>query len=101
MRRAIFLDRDGTVIIDPPDERVDSVNEIELFPDTIEAFAQLANLDYDLFFITNQAGIAEGRYALEDVKKIDDKILSMIAPTGAMIKKVYVCPHAPDQNCSC
>lgn len=41
--KAIFLDRDGALIVDPPDLRVDSIDDIELFPDTIEAMRQLSH----------------------------------------------------------
>jgi imidazoleglycerol-phosphate dehydratase/histidinol-phosphatase len=59
--KVVFLDRDGTVIQDPPDERVDSTEKIELFPDSIEALKFLAENDFSVVLITNQAGISEGR----------------------------------------
>ena len=48
--KAVFLDRDGTVIVDPPDERVDSIDKIELFPMTLQALSELAELNYSVFF---------------------------------------------------
>ena len=68
--RAVFLDRDGTVIQGiPVHERVDSFEKIELFKDTISALARLAKLDYLVFFVTNQAGIAEGLISLDEFSK--------------------------------
>jgi D-glycero-D-manno-heptose 1,7-bisphosphate phosphatase len=97
----IFLDRDGTVIRDPKDERVDTEEKIELFPDSIEALRYLADHDFGVIFITNQAGIAEGRITREDFDQINNKVLGMLAPSGVKILKTYVCPHSPEDNCEC
>lgn len=98
---AVFLDRDGTVIVDPPDERVDKVEKIKLFPDTLDALGKLATLDYGVIFITNQAGIAEGRITEDDFWRIQDKVLDMLASSGIKILKTFVCPHGPSDNCEC
>jgi D-glycero-D-manno-heptose 1,7-bisphosphate phosphatase len=99
--KAVFLDRDGTVIVDPPDERVDKIEKIELFPWTINAMSKLAELDFGAFFITNQAGIAEGRIDISEFNSINEKVLEMLEPSGIKILKTYVCPHGPDDNCDC
>jgi D-glycero-D-manno-heptose 1,7-bisphosphate phosphatase len=99
--KAVFLDRDGTLIVDPPDLRVDSIEEIELFPDTIEAMRQLAKLDYGVVLVTNQAGIAEGRLTEDDFWQIENKVIEMLAPSGIKILKTYFCPHSPADNCQC
>jgi len=99
--KAVFLDRDGTIIVDPPDERVDSASKITLFPDTIEALRLLARLDYGVFLITNQAGIAEGRISKKDFGLINHAVLQELAPSGVHIIRTYVCPHSPADNCGC
>lgn len=97
----IFLDRDGTVIKDPGDERVTSEEKIELFPDTIEALAYLAQHDFSVVLITNQAGISEGRITVEDFERINNKVIEMLKPSGVTILKTYMCPHGPDDKCDC
>lgn len=99
--KAILLDRDGTVIRDPEDERVDTEEKIELFPDSIEALRYLADHDFSVIFITNQAGIAEGRITEQDFERINGKVLEMLSPSGVTILKTYMCPHAPEDNCEC
>lgn len=99
--RAVFLDRDGTVIVDPPDERVDRLDKIQLFPDTVEALKLLASLDYGVILVTNQAGIAEGRINEAEFRVINQCVLDMLAPSGIKILKTYMCPHAPPDNCEC
>ncbi len=99
--KAVFLDRDGSTIVDPPDLRVDSIEEIALFPQTLEALKLLATLDYVVFLVTNQAGIAEGRYDEQEFQIINNAMLDMLKPSGVHILKTYMCPHGPDDNCLC
>lgn len=99
--KAVFLDRDGTLILDPPDERVDSNEEIKLFPDTVSALKELTKLDYGVFIITNQAGIGEGRITEDEFWKIENKVQELLKPSGVKILKTYVCPHKPEDNCEC
>lgn len=99
--KVVLLDRDGTVIRDPEDERVDTEEKIELFPDSIEALQYLAKHDYSIIFITNQAGIAEGRITTQDFERIHQKVLEMLSPSGINVLKTYVCPHSPEDNCDC
>lgn len=101
MNKIIFLDRDGTVIYDPEDERVDREDKIKLFPDTIEALKYLADNGFEIILITNQAGIAEGRINTQDFERINNKVIEMLAPSGVKIIKTFMCPHAPGDNCEC
>jgi histidinol-phosphate phosphatase family protein len=97
----ILLDRDGTVIRDPEDERVDSEEKLELFPDSIEALRYLAENDFSVIFITNQAGITEGRITAQDFERIQNKVLEMLSPSGIKVLKTYMCPHVPEDECEC
>ncbi len=86
----VILDRDGTVIVDPKDERVDSIEKIELFSDSIEALNYLATNDFSVVFVTNQAGIAEGRITEDDFWRIHDVILRKLEPSGVKVLKTYM-----------
>lgn len=88
--KVVFLDRDGTVIQDPLDERVDSVEKIELFPDSIEALRYFADNDFAAVLITNQAGIAEGRITEEEFWTIHSEVLARLAPSGIKFLKTYM-----------
>ena len=99
---AIFLDRDGTVTVGVPTyERVDSLDKVQLLPNTIQALKQLNELDYGVFFVTNQAGLAEGLISLKNFNEINNKAIELIAPSGVEILKTYVCPHGEYDNCEC
>lgn len=99
--KAVFLDRDGTLIVDPPDLRVDSISKIHLFPDVFKAMKKLASLDYKVFLVTNQAGIAEGRLSDKDFHRLNDILLELLEPTGVKIAETYYCPHGENANCDC
>lgn len=97
----ILLDRDGTVIKDPEDERVNSENEIELFPDSIEALKFLKEHDFAVIFITNQAAIAEGTLDEQAFERIQGRVIEILSPSGVKVLKTYMCPHAAADNCEC
>ena len=99
--KIILLDRDGTVIRDPEDERVDTEEKIELFPDSIEALQLLKDNGFGVIVITNQAGIAEGKITVQDFERIHAKALEMLSPSGVEVIRTYVCPHAPEDQCEC
>lgn len=102
MSRAIFLDRDGTVTVGTPTyERVDSLEKVKLLPNSLAALKLLATLDYLVFFVTNQAGLAEGLITWKEFNAINDKTLDLIRSTGVIIQKTYVCPHGEHDDCAC
>lgn len=102
MNKAIFLDRDGTINAGVPKyERVDSVDKVELLPNAIEGLALLSKLGYKYFFITNQAGLAEGIISQSDFDTINNEVLRQIKPSSIEISKTYVCPHGEGSNCDC
>jgi histidinol-phosphate phosphatase family protein len=93
--KTVLIDRDGTLIVDPPDGRVDSVVKIQLFPDIIEALKFLSDHDFNVVIVTNQAGIAEGRFTEDDFWRIQTTVLERIAPSGIQILKTYMNSEAP------
>lgn len=99
--KVVFLDRDGTLIVDPPDERVDRISKIHLFPDTLKAMRRLAELEYSVIIVTNQMGIAEGRITEEDFDRLNGIVLELLESTGVKVLKTYVCPHKPEDKCEC
>lgn len=99
--KVVLFDRDGTLIVDPLDERVDSESDIKLFPDTITALKRLADNGFSIILITNQAGVAEGRLTLADFYRIESTVNEQLKASGINILKIYVCPHGPNHDCAC
>ena len=91
MERAIFLDRDGTIIEDPG--YLDSCDKIRFLPGVSEAIKLLNENGFKVIVITNQSGVARGYFTEETLKEINKYICQSLAEQGACIDRVYYCPH--------
>lgn len=92
--RAIFLDRDDTIVDDPG--YISKPEQVNLLPGVGDALGRLSLLGYKLFIITNQSAVARGMVTEEDLSKIHEKLLSMLEAKGITIEKVYYCPYHPE-----
>jgi D-glycero-D-manno-heptose 1,7-bisphosphate phosphatase len=99
--KAVLLDREGTLIFDPVNDKVDTPEKVQLLPRTLEGLAYFAFHDFKAIIITNQTGIAQGRMTEEEFWKIHDVVLEQIEPSGIEVLKTYVCPHSPTAGCPC
>lgn len=99
--KVIFLDREGTLIVDPPGDRVDNEEKVRLLPKTIDGLSILAGNGYAAVILTNQTNIAQGRVTEAGFWKIHHKVLSLLQPSGIKVIKTYVCPHNADDGCDC
>lgn len=96
-----MFDRDGTIIRDPTDLRVDRIDKIELFPDTLSALKRLHDSDFNIILITNQAGISEGRLNANEFNIINAEVIKQLEPSEIEILDVQMCPHTSEDNCVC
>ena len=92
LHRAVFLDRDGTMIEDRG--CLGNVSEVVFFPGTAEALLELQK-HFLLFIVTNQGGVAEGVLREEDVRRVNDHVVERLRCAGVHIVETYVCPHMP------
>lgn len=99
--KVVLFDRDGTLIVDPPDLRVNTIDEIELFPDTLNSLKVLAENGYSIVMITNQAGIAEGIIDVQHFEMLNNEVIKQLEASDIKILKTYMCPHGPDDGCDC
>ena len=97
MSKAIFLDKDGTLVVDPG--FVHRVEDFKLHDGVIEGLKLLK--DFKFFVITNQSGIGRGFYTEEDMHKFNNHMLKELKKHNIEIEKIYFCPHSPDDNCDC
>ncbi len=97
MRKAVFIDRDGTIVQDTG--FVHKIEDFKLLPNVFEGLMLLKN--YDLFIITNQSGIGREVYKTKDFIKFNNYLLKELKKHNINIKKIYYCPHKPEDNCEC
>jgi len=98
VRRAIFLDRDGTLIKD--NGFLKHSSKVSLYTFTVEAL-RILQKEFDLFIVTNQCGIANNILTLDEVEQVNKFIIDTLAADGIDIKDCYICPHAIDADCEC
>ena len=93
LRKAVFLDRDGTLNNDEGHYYIYRKEDFVLNPGVIEGLKRLTEAGYMLFVITNQGGIAKGIYTHEDTKRVHEYMCSLFVQHGIKITKIYYCPH--------
>jgi D-glycero-D-manno-heptose 1,7-bisphosphate phosphatase len=99
--KALFLDRDG-ILNKEIGDYVCTTNELEILPHAIENCKLMQQLGYKLIVITNQGGIAKGRYTLSTLKQIHEKLTHSFLNKGVQFDDIFFCPHHPDfGNCLC
>jgi len=93
--KAIFLDRDGTVI----EERnyLKDPAEVVLLPGAAEALQKLQAAGFLLILVTNQSGVGRGYFTMDEVARVQERLDQLLAPSGVRLAKIYIAPEAPDQ----
>lgn len=93
-RRAIFLDRDGTLVY--PAHYPSCPEELRLYPNIGPGLAVLQEMGFCLVVVTNQAGIARGYFTEADLQCIHEYLRAQLATWGVHLDGIYHCPHHPD-----
>src|SRR5258708_32838992 len=93
-RRAVFLDRDGTIIEEVG--YLDRPERVELYPWTIDAIRALNRAGLAVVLVTNQSGVARGFFTEAVVDDVHRHMAAMLAAGGARIDAYYYCPHHPE-----
>lgn len=95
MRRAVFLDRDGTI-----NEDVGHITDpamFKLIPGAVDAMNRLRDAGYVLPLITNQAGVGRGLMTEQQLNRVLDAFQDLLREAGASVDGVYYCPHHPEE----
>ncbi len=99
LRKAIFLDRDGTLNEDPG--YLSHPDQLKLFPGVGEGLALLKSAGYLLIVISNQSGVARGRIQYESLALIHERLDQLLTPWAVQIDFYQLCLHHPDEGCEC
>ena len=100
MNAAVFLDRDNTLIHNDGD--LGDPDKVRLMQGAATAVASLCGLGYKVVVITNQGGVARGKYTEDDVDAVHEKLSAMLAAgaNGAKVARYYYCPYHPEGTVS-
>jgi D-glycero-D-manno-heptose 1,7-bisphosphate phosphatase len=99
MKPAAFFDRDGVLNLDK--HFVHKIEDFEWLPGAVAAIGLLNHLDYYVFVVSNQSGVARGFYRAAEVEAVHGFMRQELARQGARIDAFYYCPHHPDIDGPC
>jgi D-glycero-D-manno-heptose 1,7-bisphosphate phosphatase len=94
MNRAVFLDRDGTLIAEK--HYLHRPEDVEIFTGAAQALRRLAEAGFKLVIVTNQSGIGRGYFTLADAERVNEHVAREFARAGVHFEKTYIAPEAPD-----
>jgi imidazoleglycerol-phosphate dehydratase/histidinol-phosphatase len=97
----LFVDRDGTLIEEPPDEQVDSLEKIRLMPGVIPALLALTRAGFKLVMVTNQDGLGTASLPQDAFERAHRFVLALFASQGIDFDAVFICPHFLRDGCAC
>ena len=98
--KLIILDRDGVINHDS-DDYIKSAEEWRPIDGSLEAIARLHHSGYRIIVVSNQAGLARGKFNIEALNAMHQKMHGMLAGYGGVIEAIFFCPHGPDDDCAC
>jgi len=97
--KVIFLDRDG--VINEEVGYLHKINDFKFIAGVMDSCSYFLSLGFQIIVVTNQSGIARGRYKEEDFHIVNRMMLNKFQNKGLNILDVFFCPHGPDDNCNC
>jgi imidazoleglycerol-phosphate dehydratase / histidinol-phosphatase len=99
MKKALFIDRDGTLIVEPPDEQVDTLEKLEFIPKVFRNLFNIQkNLDFELVIVSNQDGLGTKDYPEENFELVQNKMLKAFENEGIIFDDILIDPSRPEDN---
>jgi len=95
MNRAVFLDRDGTMIAEK--NYLHRAEDVEILPAARVGLKRLVDAGFKLFIVSNQSGVGRGYFTLADVENVNQHLAREFARDGVRFEKIYIAPEAPGQ----
>ena len=101
MQKIVFLDRDGTISKEYPDDEWKYIDTPKLLNNTIEGLKKIKDLGYKMIILTNQNLIADGIITYKQYEDYNNKLINYLKENDIDILKTYCCPHNNMDNCNC
>src|SRR5271155_5813036 len=100
-QKFLFIDRDGTLIEEPEDEQIDSIDKFALIPDVIPTLLQLKAAGYVFVMVSNQDGLGTESFPEQHFDGPHRLLLQILTSQGIEFKDILICPHQSDDDCHC
>ncbi|MGE5503761.1 MAG: D-glycero-beta-D-manno-heptose 1,7-bisphosphate 7-phosphatase [Actinomycetota bacterium] len=99
MKRFVLIDRDGTINVEK--NYLSDPGQLELIAGAAAAIRALKEAGFGVAVITNQSGIGRGYFDMAALERVHARLAELLAAEGAAVDGIYLCPHGPDDDCSC
>jgi imidazoleglycerol-phosphate dehydratase/histidinol-phosphatase len=100
-KKILFIDRDGTLIVEPPDKQIDRLDKLALEPDAIPALLRLRDAGWVFVMVSNQDGLGTPSLPRADFDPPHRMLLDLLASQGIHFEAVRICPHLRTDGCDC
>jgi len=97
----LFVDRDGTLIEEPPDAQVDELGKVRFMPGVFAALGELRARGFRLVMVTNQDGLGSPAFPESAFRTCQEFVLECFRSQGVEFEAVLVCPHRAQDGCAC
>ncbi|MBN1233896.1 MAG: bifunctional histidinol-phosphatase/imidazoleglycerol-phosphate dehydratase HisB [Candidatus Coatesbacteria bacterium] len=102
MKKVLFVDRDGTLIVEPSEtHQVNSLEELEFIPFVISSLKKFFESGYEIVIVTNQDGLGTPANSLENFNLVNSKMFQVFESEGISFSQVFICRHYAKENCEC
>lgn len=99
MKKVLFIDRDGTILIEPQDEQIDSFGKLTFLPGVITSLSRIATeTDYELVLVSNQDGLGTDSFPEDTFWPAQNKMLEILKGEGVIFKEIFIDRTRPEQN---
>lgn len=99
MKKVLFIDRDGTIIIEPEDEQIDSLEKLAFLPGAISCLSKIANeTDYELVMVSNQDGLGTETFPEDTFWPAQNKMLEILNGEGVEFTEIFIDRSLPSQK---
>lgn len=98
-RPFVLIDRDGTLNVEK--HYLSDPDQLELIPGAAQALKRLREAGWGVAVVTNQSGIARGYFDRNQLDEIHHRLVELLAAEGTGVDGIYICPHGPDDACTC
>ena len=99
MKKILFIDRDGTIITEPEDKQIDSIEKLEFYPKAISVLRKISDeLDYVLVMVTNQDGLGTDSFPEETFWPAQNKMLTTLKNEGVEFSEIVIDKTLPKEN---